>query len=306
VRSSFVGLVFAVLVVATATAVGTPPTVATDRTIQNSSDPGPGVRLTGTVGVERAAVDDRTAVARLDARLAAAESDAARAAILDERLTTNKERIDALEAQATDVTTDDTGATAQAAVLAAEARAVDSVLVRIETTAAALAVKEREQYDLKSRTVALRERTNTLSNRFETQTAVIDGARVENTTADRADVVAAYERALSDSGQVQTLFGNERIVVQVREGDGSTAIYSLQTEDGNVVAATNGALEEPTVRVAVEGAVIQHLARTDSPGAVFDAARDRSALTYEGIGLGNQVKFGVAAVAEETTDLVSG
>ncbi|MBS3761222.1 MAG: hypothetical protein KGY43_07130, partial [Halodesulfurarchaeum sp.] len=188
---------------ATATAVGTPPTVATDRTIQNSSDPGPGVRLTGTVGVERAAVDDRTAVARLDARLAAAESDAARAAILDERLTTNKERIDALEAQATDVTTDDTGATAQAAVLAAEARAVDSVLVRIETTAAALAVKEREQYDLKSRTVALRERTNTLSNRFETQTAVIDGARVENTTADRADVVAAYERALSDSGQVQ-------------------------------------------------------------------------------------------------------
>lgn len=273
---------------------------------QNGAAVAPGTRLGGTVGVERAAVDGRVAVERLEVRLADADSAGARAAVLDDTLTESAASLDALEGAADEVGTAES-APARAATLAAHAEALGALLDRSETAATDLPAAERERYDLLPRVDALSARATTLRERFADQAATIDGAGVGRTTATPGDVVAAYENALADGpGVTRTLFGSETVVVRVREGDGSTTVTSLRTRDGRVVESSAGERGDATVRVSVEGAVVQRMRESDDPAAVFTEARERGALTYRGVGLANRVKFGAASIGEGVADLLGG
>jgi hypothetical protein len=296
-----------------------------DAGLEAAGDPGsdanatpPGTWLYGIVGVQDANVRAATNDSAYEARLATADSSAATARIVDDRLETTDQRLDAAQRRQERLERErESGAMspgeyrARAARLVAEVRGVERILERSERALADVPEEQRERRRLHDRIENQRARADAIvDEELARAAAAIDASDREGRPTDARPVdVDHLERAVGGTdvpGRFRSLFGNERTTVHVRRANGSVAKYHLRTRDGAVVDVARGPAEDPTVHVYTTHEVVREAATAENPWSVVDRGLSEDRITISGVGIGGTVKYWVASALYDLYDGVRG
>lgn len=285
----------------------------------------PGAHLAGAATVGATELEATVAAAAFEARLASAETDAARADAVVAYLAAANRSLDSLDREAERVraaraneSMDAGEYAARLATVAAGARVAHGVANRSEAAAATIPPALRRERGIPSLVRTVRRRADALLSDPAMDDVAGDGPGADGTASDALDpnraapltledVVGSYEAAAGDAPQeMLEVVGSERVVVVLRRADGRTAAFTLRTRDGRVVGATRGRSGNATVRVYTTHAVLREVRRADRPWQVLRGALADGRLDYDGVGPANTLKYGVASLVQEATDVLDG
>lgn len=112
-----------------------------------------------------------------------------------------------------------------------------------------------------------------------------------------SSLVSSYNSNLENvPALAEMIFGDERINVYVEMEDGSTRIVFLKTENTKVVDYKTGKGKNPDVNAYTTKETIDELTKSENPGRLFETKVNQGKITYEGVGIINQIKYGAASL----------
>jgi len=299
-----VGLVVAPLAVVAEIPATAPATA-------NASDPAPGARFAGVVGTQDAEVRGTLAADRFEARLANANSDRERVAVIDDRLTVAEQRVDRLETRLRALdrarengSIDGDAYLARIAALGATADQTIEAARASERVAADLPAERRASLNASERVADIETRADAIRERTSEASAAIDGTdeEIRAQPISLADVRLVAEQTIRVPDSLRGVAGSERVNLHVRRADGSTAVFGVAVEDGRVTSVTGEAFENPTLAVYTDYRVIGDVRRADDSAAVVESAVANDRVRYDGQGLGNSLKYGLVRLASLVPD----
>jgi len=266
-----------------------------------------GSQLSGLVGVQNRAVRGTVDRESFRARLDGADTPRERAAVLgrqvsalDTRVGDLEDALRSLERERDDGTLDGDAFVARSAEIGGAAAGIDDLLDESRTAAEALPSEVREERDLLARIDSLDDRVGTLRERTNAATRAIDGVDQPRRASpvSIADVETMLTGALAAHDAAERLFGSERIDLHVRRANGATMRIGVVTDGGEVVAIERGTIDDPTVRVYTDYAVVRTIQYSDQPETDVQQAFDEDRIVYDGVGVRNSIRYGAAAIAE--------
>lgn len=264
----------------------------------------PGAHLSGLIAVQNESVNGLVALESFRRDLENADGEAERAAIIDSQLTAIDRRLDRLEASdpVTDPMMAGNGGQATHRTVETEAslRTIVHLLSDAEATIEELPPALRDDRNLSTRLANLQERVATLQDESPGTLSTIDGEGIDRRTEPLTldDVDRALSRGLSLDAQAERLFGSETIDLRVRRANGSVLRATITTEDGEVTELRRGPADDPSVHVYTDYQLVHDLRTADDPAAEIRAAMDEDRFVYDGVGIGNSVRYGIATIAD--------
>lgn len=114
----------------------------------------------------------------------------------------------------------------------------------------------------------------------------------------------ATTRFQSLPSPVKTLFGNQRMAVEVELNNGRTQSFGIVTERDEVVQVTNHAPSNPTMRIQTSESTLGEIAQSEDVGAAAITAINQGKLTYHGLTTRATVPVVVADVVVWATSVV--
>jgi hypothetical protein len=94
-------------------------------------------------------------------------------------------------------------------------------------------------------------------------------------------------------GPAGVLFKNERINLHVTLSDGNELVFGIVTEKKIVKQFQMSVIDNPTVNVYTTEETIKKIESSENPLDAFKEALDDKKVTYEAIGFGKKMKFGI-------------
>lgn len=93
---------------------------------------------------------------------------------------------------------------------------------------------------------------------------------------------------------VRTVFGNEKILLEIDMLDGNTNSMSLQTEKGRIKTLTKEKLSEYTLKIRTSEKTINEIMVSEDQVTRFKQAIDNKEITYEALRMRTSVKVGMS------------
>lgn len=264
----------------------------------------PGAHLSGLIAVQNESVNGLVALESFRSNLETADGEAAEAGIIDSQLSTLDRRLDRLEAS--DALTAPTAAghagqaTHRSVESEASLRTIDQLLSEAEAAIEDLPPALRAERELSARLATLEQRVATLRDESPGTLATIDGQGIDRRTdpLTLVDIDRALSRGLSLDSRAERLFGSETIDLRVRRANGSILRATITTEDGEVTDLRRGPADDPSVHVYTDYQLVHDLRTAADPAAEIRAAMDEDRFVYDGVGIGNSVRYGIATIAD--------
>ena len=267
----------------------------------NESAP-PGGFVSSVVGMEEAEVDGTMTVARFEARFAAAETDAERAAVVGatlnatrDRVATLETRLSTLEARRANGTISRGWFDVETSWLLASTENQDRVLARLERVARRLPPASLRRHDASvARIREVRARTDELLS--------TERPAIHRTSFDRGFYreVAAFAARFNgsatagESDTVERFLDSERVTLVVESSGGPPAVVSFRTTgDARIVDLRAGARPDATVRLRTDARTASRLFAAENPRRAFARALLDGEITARGVGPANRLKWGV-------------
>ena len=91
---------------------------------------------------------------------------------------------------------------------------------------------------------------------------------------------------------LKDLFGNETMIVFVKRTGGSTEKIGIKTVNAKIDDIVYGEFQGPTLHVFISEETILEIAASGGPMDTVLNALETGKITYNGVGLGNTIKFG--------------
>lgn len=118
--------------------------------------------------------------------------------------------------------------------------------------------------------------------------------------ADMDELVSQYNANVDEApGLITNRLAGERVELRFGSGDsmassdsGSAHHFDIDS-DGTVTDHSEGAPEDPTIRVLTSENTIDEILASDDPGSAFNEAYNNDEIRIEGVGVVNSVKIGV-------------
>jgi hypothetical protein len=99
----------------------------------------------------------------------------------------------------------------------------------------------------------------------------------------RGEISKANEEFQNLSSEVQTLFGNQRIYVELKLDDGSVERLGVITQGNTIQTALRHAPANPTLKINADESSIQAIANSTDKAQAFVQAVNQGKLKYEGL-----------------------
>lgn len=98
-------------------------------------------------------------------------------------------------------------------------------------------------------------------------------------------------------GFIKTIFGNERINLEVSLENGSKREYGILTEKGTIISVEKQYLEDPTLNAKISEATINKLLQAEDQVGALKEALDNKEIGYEAVKVKTKVKTFFARIA---------
>ena len=282
----------------------------------NGSAP-PGGFVSSVVGMEEAEVDATVTIARFETRLAAAETDGERAAVLGTTLAATNEtvsmlemRLATLQAKRMNGSISEGWFAVETSWLLASAENQGRVVARLERAARSLPASELASHD------ASHERIEALQSRVATLRET-ERPAIHETAFDRRfyEALAGFAARFNESagaggsagsGTVARLLDGERVTFVVEPAMGTPSVVSFRTtDDARIVDLRAGAHADATVRLRTDAATARRLFTAENPRRAFATALLEGDISVRGVGPTNRVKWGVRSAVLEAVRAVA-
>ena len=86
---------------------------------------------------------------------------------------------------------------------------------------------------------------------------------------------------------------DERIHGEISLDDGTVLILGITTDnDAKIIGFEKGEISDPTIKAYTTENTIRSIMNSEDPVSAFQDALDTGAITYEGVGVLNKIKYG--------------
>jgi hypothetical protein len=107
-------------------------------------------------------------------------------------------------------------------------------------------------------------------------------------------VKQAYNESLGDFPDAyKSLIGDNRIAIRITGENNTVTSLGLVTKNGQLVEASDGNLNNPTIEIEVKESALTELQNAEDPVDVFNKALDNKDISVKGNGFINQLKVNV-------------
>ncbi|MBE0516739.1 MAG: hypothetical protein IBX41_05040 [Methanophagales archaeon] len=86
---------------------------------------------------------------------------------------------------------------------------------------------------------------------------------------------------------------DERIHAEISLNDGTVLILGITTDnEAKIMSFERGEISDPTIKAYTTENTVRSIMDSEDPVSAFQAALDTGAITYEGVGFVNKLKYG--------------
>lgn len=272
---------------------------------QSGENVSAGERLSGVVDVHGTEIQNEVELREYEAGLSNQGTEEAKASFISGRLDMAIRRAEELEERVKgNVGTQDT----KLARIAVETRKLRAIAVRSENASQKLSSGVVMQEGIPGKIRDLRSAVDEiLVPEVEGSLMIVEGGGVGRGLPDLSTgyLSRTYDSGFSEvPGIAKTVFGSERMNVYIETVDGRRLVFYLRTRDGEVVRADEGKREDATLRVVTSERVVRRISNSGNTSSEFVEAIDDGDIKYQGVGLGNSVKYGAVAVVRFIMDSI--
>lgn len=276
------------------------PPLQTDNATR--AEPGPSVA--GVIGVQGATLDRSIAVEDIRTRLDSAETPSERAEVLadaldraDGRLGPLESRLQTLQTARANGSMSEATYARRVAPVVASARSLDAVVEQVDDAAAGMNPETRRSAGVTTDRIA------PLQSRIDQVVAADEGAvpigSLDQAFFDRiATVATAYNGKAGsiDLGMLGSMASEERINLHIDRTDGGTSVVSFRTTGATRVHDLRaGPRPDATMRIRIDETTARRLLNTDDRGSAVSQAVTSGAITVDGLGTYNAVRWTIAS-----------
>jgi hypothetical protein len=123
------------------------------------------------------------------------------------------------------------------------------------------------------------------------------GANISDINASEINatfIKQAYNESLGDFPDAyKSLIGDNRIAIRIVGENNTMTSLGLVTKNGQLVEASDGNLNNPTIEINVKESALTELQNSEDPVNVFNKALDNNDISVKGNGFINQLKVNV-------------
>ena len=112
-------------------------------------------------------------------------------------------------------------------------------------------------------------------------------------------LVDVYNQNVADIPDViKSFIGEERVHAEISLNDGGVLILGITTDkDAKVIGFEKGEISDPTIKANTSENTVRIIINSGDPVSAFQDALNTGAITYKGVGLGNEIKVGLMKAA---------